>query len=95
MRNFHRDIPLPEVAGVANMALTTFCNFFKEHYRVTFVEYLHKVRINHACKLLSEKNQNIVEVSYNCGFNNLANFNRQFKKLKKMTPSEYRKMLDV
>lgn len=95
MRNFDRDITLPEIADVANMALTTFCNFFKEHYRVTFVEYLHKVRIGHACKLLGEKKQNVVEVAYECGFNNLANFNRQFKKLKKMTPSEYRRMINT
>ena len=89
MRNFDRNIPLPEIASVANMALTTFCNFFKEHYRVTYVEYLNTVRIGHSCKLLSEKSQNIAEVAYACGFNNLANFNRQFKKIKKMTPREY------
>ncbi len=95
MRNFQEDITLPEIAGVANMAVTTFCNFFKEHYRVTFVEYLNTVRIGHACKLLSEKDWNVVEVAYECGFNNLANFNKQFKKLKHMTPSEYRKTLTV
>ena len=40
MQNFDEDIALPEIASVANMAVTTFCNFFKEHYRQTFVEYL-------------------------------------------------------
>lgn len=91
MRNFQEEIKLPEIAGLANMALTTFCNFFKEHYRVTFIEYLNSVRIGHACKLLSEKELNVVEVAFECGFNNLANFNKQFKKFKKMTPTEYRK----
>ena len=91
MRNFQEEIKLPEIAGLANMALTTFCNFFKEHYRVTFIEYLNSVRIGHACKLLSEKEMNVVEVAFECGFNNLANFNKQFKKFKKMTPTEYRK----
>ncbi|MET6996013.1 AraC family transcriptional regulator [Chitinophaga defluvii] len=95
MRNFDRDITLPEIAGLANMALTTFCNFFKEHYRVTFVEYLTNVRIGYACKLISEKDQSIAEVAYECGFNNLANFNRQFKKLKKMTPREYKQTLNA
>jgi AraC-type DNA-binding domain-containing proteins len=95
MRNFSQDISLPEIASVANMAITTFCNFFKEHYRVTFVEYLNTVRIGHACKLLSERNGNVVEVAYKCGFNNIANFNRQFKKIKRMTPIEYRKILHV
>jgi AraC-like DNA-binding protein len=93
MRNLDEDITLPKVASMANMGLTTFCNFFKENYRVTFVEYLNSVRIGHACKLLSDNEQNIVEIAYSCGFNTLANFNRQFKKYKNMTPSEYRKML--
>lgn len=90
MRNFDRDIALPQIAEISNMGVTTFCNFFKEHYRMSFVEYLNTVRIGHACKLLSENDQNIVQVAYDCGFNNLANFNRQFKRLKNMTPSEYR-----
>lgn len=95
MRNFDQDITLKEVASVANMALTTFCNFFKMHYRVTFVEYLTRIRIGHACRLLSEKDKNIIQIAYECGFNNLANFNRQFKKYKGMTPTLYKKTLVV
>lgn len=96
MRNFDRDIALPEIASVANMAMTTFCNFFKKHYGLTFVEYLHVVRIGHACKLLSEKNQEtVIDIAYECGFNNLAHFNRQFKRIKKMTPTEYRRMVNI
>lgn len=95
MRNFDREITLPEAAAAANMAVTTFCNFFKSQYRVTFVEYLNIVRVGHACKLLGDRSKTIVGVAYECGFNNLANFNRQFKKLKNMTPSEYRKMINA
>jgi AraC-like DNA-binding protein len=93
MQNFDKDISLAEIASVGSMGVTAFCNFFKEQFRVTFVEYLTTVRIGHACKLLSENDRNVVEVAYECGFNNLANFNRQFKKLKSMTPSDYRKTL--
>lgn len=95
MLNFDNDITLPEVASVSNMAVTTFCNFFKEQYRVTFVEYLNTVRIGYACKLLAEKNVNIVEAAYASGFKNLANFNRQFRKFKNMTPTEYRKTINA
>lgn len=95
MNNFDKEITLKEVASVANMALSTFCTFFKVHYRVTFVEHLNIVRIGHACRYLSELDKNVVEVAYQCGFNNLANFNRQFKKIKKMTPSEYRRTANV
>ncbi|MDF9798941.1 AraC-like DNA-binding protein [Catalinimonas alkaloidigena] len=95
MLNFQEEISLSEVAQVANMAVTTFCNFFKENFRMTFVEYVNTLRVGYACKLLSESDFHIVEVAYKCGFNNLANFNRQFKKYKKMTPSEYRKIVNI
>ncbi len=95
MRNFDSEISLNQAASAANMATTTFCNFFKEHYRVTFMEYVTEIRIGHACKLLGNPTKNIVEAAYESGFNNLANFNRQFKKLKNMTPSEYRRMLET
>lgn len=95
VENFDKDISLPEVANMSNMATTTFCNSFKKQYRTTFVDYLNSVRIGNACKLLSEKNEHIVEIAYKCGFNNLANFNRQFKKYKKMTPTQFRKSLTI
>lgn len=93
IQNFDKEITLPEVASIANMAVTTFCNFFKDHFRVTFVEYLNTVRIGYACKLLADEDHNIVEIAYESGFKNLANFNRQFKRFKNMTPSEYRKTI--
>ncbi|QKJ32639.1 AraC family transcriptional regulator [Mucilaginibacter mali] len=95
MRNFDKEITLPEVASIANMAVTTFCNFFKDHFRVTFVEYLNTVRIGYACKLLADDGYNIVEIAYESGFKNLANFNRQFKRFKNMTPTEFRKTIGV
>lgn len=95
MRNFDEDISLPKAASMANMGLTTFCNFFKENYRVTFVEYLNLIRVGHACKLLSLNDQTIAEIAYSCGFSTLANFNRQFKKYKGMTPSDYREKLNI
>jgi len=94
MNNFTKDITLPEIAGVVNMGVTAFCNFFKQHHKVTFVEYLNKVKIGYACKLLGEKDDSIVDIAYHSGYNTLANFNRQFRKLKNMTPSEYRKTLN-
>ena len=54
-------------------------------------EYLVIRRIEYALNLLKETNMSIVEVPAHCGFNNLANFNRVFRKINGMTPSEYRK----
>lgn len=95
LRNFHRPITLHEVAYEANMATTTFCNFFKDQYRMTFVEYVNQIRIGHFCKLLSENNKSILEAAYDCGFNSIANFNRQFKKVKGMSPSEFKKTVGI
>lgn len=95
LQNFNRDISLAEIASVGNMGVTTFCNYFREQFRVTFIEYLTSVRIGHVCKLLLERDCNILQVAYECGFKNLSHFNRQFKKLKGMTPSEYRKALAI
>lgn len=95
MRNFEREITLKEIASVASMAVATFCNFFKDHYRMTFIEYVNTVRIGYACKLLAESNLNIMEVAHRSGFNNLGNFNRRFRAVKQMTPSEYRKVISV
>lgn len=93
IQNFDKEISLPEVASIANMSVTTFCNFFKVHFRVTFVEYLNTVRIGYACKLLADGEHNIVEIAYESGFKNLGNFNRQFKRFKNMAPREYRKTI--
>ncbi|MEQ7802637.1 AraC family transcriptional regulator [Pedobacter sp. ASV1-7] len=95
LRNFQREITLNEVASQASMATTTFCNFFKEHYRMTFIEYLNTIRIGHVCKLLAQRDHNVVSIAYECGFNSLANFNRQFKRIKGMSPSEYRRTLEA
>lgn len=95
MQNFDENINLSMAASMMNMGVTTFCNFFKDNYRMTFVEYINTVRIGHACKLLFEKDQTIAQVAYECGYNSLANFNRQFKKYKRLNPSEYKRMLYV
>jgi AraC-like DNA-binding protein len=94
MMNFDEEIQLQDIAAFSNMAVTTFCNFFKTQFRMTFIEYLNVIRVGHACKLLAQKENTIVDIAYRCGYQNIANFNRQFKKLKNMTPREYRNTLD-
>ena len=93
LKNYTKEITLPQLADIANMSVTAFSMFFKKQFRVTFTEYINEIRIGHSCKLLLKKNLNVMEVAYQSGFNNLANFNRQFKRKKQMTPSEYRKQI--
>jgi len=92
MNNYHNEISLDQVSDIANMTPNAFCRYFKQRTNKTFVNFLIDIRIGNACKLLAKNNDlNITEISYKSGFNNLANFNRKFKAIKGVTPSEYRK----
>ena len=89
MTNFSREISLEEISEISKMSVTYFCRFFKQRTRKTFTMFINEVRIGHACKELLYNNYNINEVAYRCGFNNISNFNRQFKGITGLTPSEY------
>ena len=92
MNNFHKTIELKEIADIANMTPNAFCRYFKQRTNKTYVNFLIDIRIGNACKLLrADEEASITEICYKSGFNNLANFNRKFKVLKGMTPSEFRK----
>lgn len=87
--NFNQPIQLKDVAAVAGMNPSSFSRYFKRIHRKTFSRYLIEIRIGYACKLLMENQSNISMVCYKSGFNNLSNFNKQFRKIKGMNPSEY------
>lgn len=89
LQHFQERVSIKEMIGITNMSNTAFSQAFKKSYRMTFKEYLLKIRIGYACKLLNDASLNISQIGYNCGFENMSNFNRQFRKLKGMTPSEY------
>ncbi|WP_163379660.1 AraC family transcriptional regulator [Cyclobacterium sp. SYSU L10401] len=91
MDHFQQAIKLEEVAGLINMSSSSFSRYFKSRMNKSFSDFLSEVRISHACKLLHKENLNISEVSYECGFNTLSNFNRQFKEKMNMTPLAYKK----
>jgi AraC-like DNA-binding protein len=90
LTNFKRDIALSELATLSHMTPPAFCNYFKTHTKKTFTRFLNEVRIGHACKLIMEQNLTIIQVSEECGYNNISHFNRQFKNILKMTPTQYR-----
>lgn len=89
--NFHEEISVRDVAAAANVSPHYFCRYFKSQTQKTYWRFLLEVRIGHACKLLLEDKMNVTEICYACGFNNLSNFNRQFKSITNKTPLEYKK----
>lgn len=90
-KEFHRTITLSEVSTLANLTPEAFCKYFKTRTRKTYINFLNEIRINHACRLLTE-DKNISGICYDCGFTNLSNFNRIFKKIKQVSPGEWRKI---
>lgn len=91
LENYHRDISVQEVADIIHFAKGSFCRYFKQRTGKTFMDFLIEVRIGNACKLLMEKEMNINEIAYACGYNNISNFFHQFKALKGCSPSRYQK----
>ncbi len=91
--NFSRPFPLSGVASSVNMTPPAFCRFFKKMTHKTFTTFLNEYRIAHACNLLSGDHSGIAAVSYECGFNNLSHFNKQFKYVTGKTPTAYRRHL--
>ena len=92
IKNFKENISLTDVAKVANMNPSAFSRFFKRVNRKTYSEYLNEVRVGYACKLLMEEKYNISEICFDSGFNNISNFNRQFKKTTSYSPSDYMRL---
>jgi AraC-like DNA-binding protein len=89
-QNFDKPITLGDVAKLANMSEASFSRFFKQRTGINFIDSLNEIRLGHASRLLIDTTQSIAEVAYNCGFNNISNFNRIFRKKKNTTPKEFR-----
>ena len=88
---FQEPVTLADVAGNVAMSVPAFCNYFKKSTKKTYIDFLNEVRVGYACKQLIDTQNNIASICYDSGFNTLANFNKQFLKVKKRTPSVYRK----
>ena len=79
-----------EVSRLANMSDVSFSRFFRQRTGNTFIDSLTEIRLGHASRILIDSTNSIAEVAYHCGFNNISNFNRIFKKKKGCTPREFR-----
>lgn len=83
-------IRLEKLAEIAYMSPTAFSHFFRLRTHKSVSDYIIDERIGHAIRLLVDRNKNILEICYECGFQNVSNFNRQFLKRRNCTPSAYR-----
>jgi AraC-like DNA-binding protein len=90
LENYEKQIKLENVAAVVNMSATAFSRFIKKRTGKSYVDAINDIRLGHATRMLVETTHSIIEICYLCGFNNLSNFNRIFKKKKNCTPREFR-----
>jgi len=87
--NYQRKISQEEVAAKIGMTTVAFCRYFKEKTGKGFIFFVNEMRIGYACKLLIENHLSISQICFECGFNNISNFNRMFKRQTSYTPGEY------
>jgi len=88
--NFHRPVRLAEAAELAGMAETAFSRFFKARTGVNFVDFLNDIRLGHAVRMLIDTKDPVTAIATACGFTNISNFNRTFRREKGLTPKEFR-----
>ena len=86
--NYQRKITQEEVAAKIGMTTASFCRYFKEKTGKGFIFFVNEMRIGYACKLLIENHLSISQICFECGFNNISNFNRMFKRQTGYTPGE-------
>jgi AraC-like DNA-binding protein len=83
-------LSLEEVAAVAHMSSSAFSRFFRRASGKCFTDYVNELRVGSACRMLIETDRTVAEIAFAAGFNNLSHFNRQFLRLKRMSPRDFR-----
>lgn len=92
-KHFTEKITLQELSALAGLTPTYFSTFFKQVVGISLWNYINYKRIDMAIRLITSDGvrKNIIDIAAECGFNNTANFNKTFKQITGMTPSDYRK----
>lgn len=93
IENFQEPITLKAISAHVGMSIPAFCSYFKRCTKKTYIDFLNEIRIGFACKQLSDSQRTIESICYESGYNTLANFNKQFFKVKRTSPSRFRKTL--
>lgn len=93
LRNFQRNITLEEIAKSVGMQKSSFCVFFKKMAGKSFFTYLMEFRIESSCQMLLKTKLSVAEICIASGFNDIPYYNRVFKKIKHITPTQYRKQI--
>lgn len=91
-QNYKEDIRLGDLAALVGMTPTAFSRFFKLRTGRSISDYVIDIRLGHATRQLVDSTTSVAEICYECGFNNVSNFNRIFKKKKGNSPKVFREI---
>jgi AraC-like DNA-binding protein len=91
LANYKQEISLEKIAAIGNLSVTSFCRYFKLMTKKTYFDFLTEIRISHACRFLIEDKLPTEVLCFECGYNNISNFYRHFKRVTNMTPLEYKR----
>lgn len=90
--HYHEKLYVQDLASQVNMNEQYFCSFFKRSIGKTPIDYINDYRLNKVIRLLETGDAQITEICLECGFNNMGNFQRLFKRKTGITPLQYRKL---
>ena len=90
--HYTETLKLEDMARLVGMTPTSFSRYFKLRTGKTLSDYVLDIRLGFAARMLVDSTKNISEICFECGFNNLSNFNRIFKGRRGVTPKEFRSM---
>lgn len=92
--NFYKEITIEMLVSKYDISEIKINQLLLAYVDRNFSTYLNHIRINKACEFLIDKKYTILDVCFKVGFNNVKSFNNNFKKLKNMTPKEYRQKFE-
>lgn len=95
MLHFKKNVTLEEISGVANLSKSAFCRYFKNTVKKSYNDFLYEIRVEHACKMILEEELGMMQICYESGFNNPSAFSQIFKRVKGVSPNQYRKMHSI
>ncbi len=90
--NYSRRLMVKDAAAEFSMSPMSFTRFIKQHTGKSFIMLLNEIRLGYATRMMIDSDRSISEICFSCGFNNISNFNRIFKKKQGLTPSEFRRV---
>ncbi len=90
--HYAEPLKLADLANLVGMSPVAFSRFFRQRTDRTLSDYIVDIRLGYAARMLVDSSKNISEICYECGFNNLSNFNRTFKAKRNYTPRDFRAM---